>query len=84
MNNFELIIRARNGHVGVDAGGEKIKMEDLAVVCGVVQILAGEMSLRSGKDIEDVESAMLDIHLAAMLKVRETAEEMEMWSDEQG
>lgn len=81
MNDFQIIIRSKHGKIGIDAGGEKIEMEDLAVTCGVVQILAGEMALKMGKSIDDVQDALLDIHLSAMTKLQETAEETEMWNE---
>lgn len=81
MNDFQIIIRSKRGKIGIDAGGEKIEMEDLAVTCGVIQILAGEMALKMGKSIDDVQDALLDIHLSAMTKLQETAEETEMWNE---
>ena len=81
MNDFQIIIRSKRGKIGIDAGGEKIEMEDLAVTCGVIQILAGEMALKMGKSIDDVHDALLDIHLSAMTKLQETAEETEMWNE---
>lgn len=81
MNDFQIIIRAKQGNIGIDAGGEMITMEDLATTCGVIQILAGEMSMRQGKNLDEVRDAMLDIHLAAMQKLMDDQEERELWDD---
>lgn len=81
MNDFQIIIRSKRGKIGIDAGGEKITMEDLATACGIMQILAGEMSMRQGRSLDDVKDAMLDIHLAAMQKLMDDQEDRELWDD---
>lgn len=40
--------------------------QELATMCGVMQVLIGEMALEGGTDIEAVKSSLLDIHLIAM------------------
>lgn len=81
MNDFQIIIRAKHDRISIDAGGEKITMEDLATACGTMQIIAGEMSMRQGKSLDEVKDALLDIYLAAMQKLMDDQEERELWDD---
>ena len=53
VNDFRIIIQVKGGKVGVEADDEKIKTQDLASTCGILQILTGEMAMRQGNSLAE-------------------------------
>ena len=81
VNDFRIIIQVKGGKVGVEADDEKIKTQDLASTCGILQILTGGMAMRQGNSLDEVKDSMWDIYQWAMQKLMDKWEEMELWDD---
>lgn len=46
--------------------GEKISPEEMSELAGFMQVFVGLEAVKRGMNLDDVKTALLDIHLAAM------------------
>lgn len=69
MQDCKLIMEVKKGKVLFQA--EHVDMVELATMCGALELLMGVEAFKRGKDLEDVKTHMLDIHLAAMQALTE-------------
>lgn len=64
MEDCRIMIEVRKGKIDIKADGAG--WLELATICGYLENMTGLYALKCGKDLEEVKSSMLDLHLAAM------------------
>ena len=64
MRDCKLIVTVRDDKVNFE--GQDISVEELAQIAGFLQVFVGMEGLKRGRDMDDVQLNMRDIHLAAM------------------
>lgn len=64
MEDCRVELTVRDGKVEMQA--EKISLEDLTAVCGVLQVIVGRGAMARGASLDAIKDKLLDIYLAAM------------------
>lgn len=64
MKDCRLVLRAEDGKFTIESAN--VTLEQLAAMCGVLQVICGKKALEQGADIDMVKDKMWDIYEAAM------------------
>lgn len=64
MKDCRVELIARDGKVDMEA--ERVSLEDLTTMCGVLQVITAKEALARGVDLDTVKNKLLDVYLAAM------------------